>query len=221
MRKMSEEPVCTGFTDIHNHILFGVDDGSPDIKTSMEMLQMAYEDGIRDVILTPHFHPKRGMAHYSKIVEHYEILADEAAKTFPDMGVYLGREVYFRSEILDDLDKLDEKTMCGTDTILIEFSSGVEQDKVRGAVLDVIMAGYHPIVAHVERYVCTGDNGWAVQRCTKALLKDHIVDYIASDAHDLKSRTPQLSKCYKYVVKKYGVEYADKIMKADVTKKFG
>ena len=68
MRKMSEEPVCTGFTDIHNHILFGVDDGSPDIKTSMEMLQMAYEDGIRDVILTPHFHPKRGMAHYSKIV---------------------------------------------------------------------------------------------------------------------------------------------------------
>lgn len=246
MRKMSEEPVCTGFTDIHNHILFGVDDGSPDIKTSMEMLRMAYEDGIRDVILTPHFHPKRGMAHYSKIVEHYEILADEAAKTFPDMGVYLGREVYFRSEILDDLDKLDEKTMCGTDTILIEFSSGVEQDKVRGAVLDVIMAGYHPIVAHVERYVCTvkdwdyiyelkrmgadiqinadsvtGDNGWAVQRCTKALLKDHIVDYIASDAHDLKSRTPQLSKCYKYVMKKYGVEYADKIMKADVTKKFG
>ena len=71
MRKMSEEPVCTGFTDIHNHILFGVDDGSPDIKTSMEMLQMAYEDGIRDVILTPHFHPKRGMAHYSKSIMRY------------------------------------------------------------------------------------------------------------------------------------------------------
>ena len=202
MRKMSEEPVCTGFTDIHNHILFGVDDGSPDIKTSMEMLRMAYEDGIRDVILTPHFHPKRGMAHYSKIVEHYEILADEAAKTFPDMGVYLGREVYFRSEILDDLDKLDEKTMCGTDTILIEFSSGVEQDKVRGAVLDVIMAGYHPIVAHVERYVCTvkdwdyiyelkrmgadiqinadsvtGDNGWGFEALSKDAVQMNLFHY--------------------------------------------
>ena len=78
-----------------------------------------------------------------------------------------------------------------------------------------------PRIIQINADSVTGDNGWAVQRCTKALLKDHIVDYIASDAHDLKSRTPQLSKCYKYVVKKYGVEYADKIMKADVTKKFG
>ena len=176
MRKMSEEPVCTGFTDIHNHILFGVDDGSPDIKTSMEMLQMAYEDGIRDVILTPHFHPKRGMAHYSKIVEHYEILADEAAKTFPDMGVYLGREVYFRSEILDDLDKLDEKTMCGTDTILIEFSSGVEQDKVRGAVLDVI-----------KNEPPVGDE--AILHCENIVVTPHI-SYISEESFkDLKLKT--------------------------------
>ena len=82
MKKVAEQDIYTGFTDIHNHILFGVDDGSPDIETSLKMLRMAYEDGTRDMVLTPHFHPKRGMAHYSKIVEHYEILADEAAKTF-------------------------------------------------------------------------------------------------------------------------------------------
>lgn len=80
MKKVEDEAICTGFTDIHNHILFGVDDGSPDIDTSLEMLRMAYEDGTRDVILTPHFHPKRGMAHYSQIVEHYEILADAGLK---------------------------------------------------------------------------------------------------------------------------------------------
>ena len=246
MKKVAEQDIYTGFTDIHNHILFGVDDGSPDIETSLKMLRMAYEDGTRDMVLTPHFHPKRGMAHYSKIVENYEILADLAEKELPDMGVYLGREIYHRSEVLDDLDKLQEKAMCGSDTVLIEFSPNVEEEKVRSAVLDVIMTGYHPIVAHVERYVCTvknwdyiyelkqlgadiqvnassvtGDNGWSVQRCVKALLKDHVVDYIASDAHDTTSRTPQLSKCYKYIVKKYGVEYADRIMKADVVEKFG
>ena len=245
MKKVEDEAKCTGFKDIHTHILFGVDEGSPDIDTSLEMLRMAYEDGTRDVILTPHFHPKRGMAHYSQIVEHYEILADAAEREFPDMGVYLGREIYYRSEILDNLDKLDEKTMCGSDTVLIEFSPNVQAEKVRGAVLDVVMSGYHPIVAHVERYVCTvkdwdyiyelkqlgadiqinaasvtGDNGWGVQRCVKALLKDHVVDYVASDAHDTTTRTPQLQKCYKYIVKKYGVEYADRIMKADVVEKF-
>lgn len=59
-----------------------------------------------------------------------------------------------------------------------------------------------------------------MQRCVKALLKDHVVDYVASDAHDTTTRTPQLQKCYKYIVKKYGVEYADRIMKADVVEKF-
>lgn len=77
-----------------------MDDGSPDIDTSLEMLRMAYEDGTRDVILTPHFHPKRGMAHYSQIVEHYEILAYAAEREFPDMGVYLGREIYYSQRYL-------------------------------------------------------------------------------------------------------------------------
>ena len=89
MKKVEEQAIYTGFTDIHNHILFGVDDGSPDIETSLKMLRMAYEDGTRDMVLTPHFHPKRGMAHYSQIVENYEILADLAEKELPDMGVYL------------------------------------------------------------------------------------------------------------------------------------
>ncbi len=246
MKKADNQEVYTGFTDIHNHILFGVDDGSPDIETSLKMLGQAYEAGTRDIVLTPHFHPKRGMAHYSKIVENYEILAELAEKDFPDMGIYLGREIYYRAEIMDDLDKLQEKTMCGSDTVLIEFSPGVMPDKIRGAVLDVIMAGFHPIVAHVERYVCTvkdwdyiyelkqlgadiqinaasvtGDNGWSVQRCVKAMLKDRLIDYVASDAHDTSTRTPQLLKSYKYILKKYGVEYADRIMKADVVEKFG
>lgn len=245
MKKVEDQAMYIGFTDIHNHILFGVDDGSPDIETSLNMLRMAYENGTRDVILTPHFHPTRGMAHYSRIVENYEKLVELAEKELPDMGVYLGREIYYRAEVLDDLDKLQEKTMCGSDTILIEFSHNVESEKIRGVVLDVIMAGFHPIVAHVERYICTikdweyvyelkqlgadiqinassvtGDNGRSVQKCVKALLKDHIVDYVASDAHDINARTPQLLKSYKYIVKKYGMEYADKIMKADVAEKF-
>ena len=71
MKKVAEQDIYTGFTDIHNHILFGVDDGSPDIETSLKMLRMAYEDGTRDMVLTPHFHPKSCLLYTSDINSFY------------------------------------------------------------------------------------------------------------------------------------------------------
>ena len=41
--------------DIHSHILPGVDDGAFDVETSVKLLQMCKEQGITDVIATPHF----------------------------------------------------------------------------------------------------------------------------------------------------------------------
>mgnify|MGYP000048576727 FL=1 len=43
-------------TDIHSHILFQVDDGSPSIETSLEILKKEYQQGVRNVICTPHYH---------------------------------------------------------------------------------------------------------------------------------------------------------------------
>ena len=48
------------FIDMHVHILPGVDDGAEDIKEMEEMLKIAYSEGIRCIIATPHHHPRRG-----------------------------------------------------------------------------------------------------------------------------------------------------------------
>ena len=49
------------FVDTHCHILSGVDDGAQTVEEMQQMLRMAYEDGIRYIIATPHHHPRRGM----------------------------------------------------------------------------------------------------------------------------------------------------------------
>ena len=45
------------FLDVHSHILPNVDDGAKDMETSVKLLEMLKEQGVTDVIATPHFYP--------------------------------------------------------------------------------------------------------------------------------------------------------------------
>lgn len=45
----------TGYWDIHNHILPGVDDGSGCMRETMEMLEEEYRQGVRHIVFTPHY----------------------------------------------------------------------------------------------------------------------------------------------------------------------
>lgn len=219
--------------DMHCHILFGVDDGARDLDLSIEMLRIAHEDGIRTILLTPHFHPKRGMASVDRIYDAFIILRDKAAEIFPDLELYLGREVYYTSDHAEMLEDHEELRICGGRNVLIEFSTGTPADYILRAVDNVIMMGFTPIVAHIERYACTignkgfvekiknkgayiqvnadsvlGENGFSVHKMVKWMLKNELVDFIASDAHDINHRRPELSKCYRYIAKKFDEEYA-------------
>ena len=236
MKKNYDVPMI----DIHNHILFGVDDGAQDLRTSLEMIDIAHEDGIRGLILTPHCHPHRGMSSYEKILSHFEELKKVASAQFPDMNLYLGREVYFRSDVLEEVEGMDALQMCGNKIALIEFSSNVQPSYIKSSIADVQMQGLIPIVAHVERYACTiedksiveefSDMGAFIQinaddlvgnvknemkKVVKYLLKNDLVDFVASDAHDTERRRPLLSDAYRYIAKKYGEDYAYDLMYAN------
>lgn len=225
----------TGLFDMHNHILFGVDDGAQNIEESLQMLQIAYDDGIRSVLCTPHFHPKRGMAHFRDVKANFEQLKEAAAQYWGDFELYLGREVYFRHDVLE-VEKDEKFLMAGTDIMLVEFSTSVDEKYIKNAVTDLLFAGYQPIIAHVERYACAvknknivkdlrdlgayiqinsdsvlGKSGYTVKSAVKQYLKNGWVDFVSSDAHDIKTRRPELSACYAYVTKKYGEDYANTI----------
>lgn len=101
------------------------------------------------------------------------------------------------------------------------------------AMLRILNSGYTPVLAHVERYgkfhrnlreierlkdwgiilqvdsqSLLGCLGYGSKVRARRLLETGAVDLIASDAHDLTSRPPQLNLCFEFVSRKYGEDYA-------------
>ncbi len=234
---MKESEKTVGFIDIHSHIIPAVDDGSKSLQMSLDMIETAYYDGIRTIVATPHFHPGKAKCSASKIRQNYELLKDNVKTLYPDMEILLGREVYCdygAIEALEDVEDGDELlTMFDSGYVLIEFSPGVEYSTMLNHVRRVVMLGYTPIIAHIERYRCvvekssraeeiknqgaviqinassvTGNGGFMLHSFVKKMIKHGIVDVIATDAHDTDIRAPHLSEAYLYVKKKYGADRA-------------
>ena len=70
-----------GIIDIHCHILPGIDDGAQTVREAREMLKMQYRDGVRKIILTPHYRPGMFEPSVSQIYRTYYRLQEEAKET--------------------------------------------------------------------------------------------------------------------------------------------
>lgn len=222
--------------DIHCHILPGVDDGAKDIEETKQMLRMAYDEGIRCIIATPHHHPRRGHASIETLKKAFYLAHEEARKIDPKFYVFPGTEVFFGQDIPEKLMAGEILTMNGRKTVLLEFSPTDDFSYICQGIQQVQMAGYEVIVAHAERYQCvtedirnaehildmgayiqvnagsiTGENGWKTKRYVKTLMKNDMVFGVGTDAHHTNSRAPKMKKAAEYVTKKFGEEYTRRI----------
>ncbi len=224
--------------DIHTHVLYGVDDG-PQTKAEMQaLLDAEYKEGVRLLCFTPHMHPALFGNNQTAVLKAYDEARDYVSLKFPDMKVCLGNEIHYGNN--NSLQWLkDNHCMTYNDTryVLIEFPDDISRNSAQEYCMRLLRSGYLPVIAHIERYrhLCTQyamieqlrsygiliqiDGGALFQkrlslerRKSNALLDHRLVDVVASDCHDLKSRPPILSKCFKYIQESYGTEYAEKIM---------
>lgn len=85
----------TGYWDIHNHILPGVDDGSGCMRETMEMLEEEYRQGVRHIVFTPHYRRDMFAIPREEIQTVYARVCEMAADRFPEMEFYLGCEYYY------------------------------------------------------------------------------------------------------------------------------
>ena len=79
----------TGYWDIHNHILPGVDDGSGCMRETMEMLEEEYRQGVRHIVFTPHYRRDMFAIPREEIQTVYARVCEMAADRFPEMELFL------------------------------------------------------------------------------------------------------------------------------------
>lgn len=219
------------FTDLHTHILPGVDDGARDLEQAMTMLGMAVEDGTRRIVLTPHY---RGSCRPDRqlLLDRFRPLQEQARQKFPELELFLGCEISFFHEAEAMLRQEQLLTIGAGSCVLLEFSPEVYRTQLLFGLRSVRDAGFQPVLAHAERYrlmtpelarelvgqgvllqlnadSVLGTLGLRTKWLCRKLLRQRLVFCIASDAHDVSDRPPLLKKCYGYIRKKYGSNCAD------------
>ena len=142
----------SGYYDMHCHILPGVDDGSKTMEMSLAMLELEYQQGVRNVVLTPHCFA--GRTQLDLIRQQFATLVYRAAKRFDGLQLYLGSELMYSDTIIEDLADGNACTINDTNYALVEFSTDIPWKTLGNALRRMGNEGYRPILAHMERYDC-------------------------------------------------------------------
>jgi len=195
--------------DIHSHILMEIDDGSRDIKESLEILKQAEKSGITDIMLTPHYIKNSNFsANNNQKMEKFNILIEEVRKENLSINLYLGNEVYIDEEILTLIKNGEIATLNGSRYILMELPFMNKVQNLKNIIFELVRNGYVPIIAHPERYhfiqknpekveeylemgalfqgnyqSLFGHYGSAAKKTLKILLKNNRIQFLGSDIH--------------------------------------
>ena len=212
--------------DLHSHILPHVDDGAKSTAVARELLHYESEQGIKELVFTPHYYGKRSLQRFLEIRSHE---AERMKKYLPEnLRTRLGAEVHVTGTNDPTDDELCTLAIEGTKCVLLEFPVHEKWSSRLFERLSIFMAdtGYTPIIAHVERYeqvlkdpsllttlaqmgcLLQINTGAFLKRQTKrfalAALKKGLVHALGSDAHDLEERRPRFTEA-KAVVYKAGL----------------
>ena len=208
--------------DIHTHIIPYVDDGSPNLETSIAMIKHELAIGVDEIIATPHHIYSRYESTVEVIKERFNFLCEEVKKQNLPITLYLGQEIYFthKEDIIQMLKEGKLLTLNNTNRVLLEFSFHREPENLLEVIYNFRVNGYQVIIAHVERYEWMtyqkvvalrsegaliqinsdsylGYTSWKEKRFVRKLLKNNLVDYVASDTHSFRPST--LDKSYKKI----------------------
>ena len=196
--------------DFHSHLIPGIDDGSPDMETSIRMLRSFEQLGYKRVITTPHVMIDFYLNTREGILNSFEKLKTTAVESGINLELGVAAE-YFIDEYFSKKIDSGELLPIKDKEVLVEFSMFSEPPMLKDVLFKMVTRGYKPIIAHPERYSflhndysrfadfkdrgcllqlnllsVTGYYGANVKKIADKLLADGLYDYCGSDAHHEK-----------------------------------
>jgi len=210
-RERRTTPAAPSVIDFHNHLVPGVDDGAATPDETRAAMATMYAQGVRCIITTPHFNASSSarpdevagwLAHLEPAWEQARRIAAE----FPGLRLERGVEAALDTPEPDFADP--RLRLAGTDFVLVEFPFMQVPPNGKGALFQMKLRGWRPVVAHPERYSnarsdlsdvaewrgmgafvqvnsgsLLGRYGERPQRLAWRLLRRGYADYLSSDYH--------------------------------------
>jgi len=140
-------------TDMHSHFLPGIDDGSPNLETSLELIRRMMKLGYKKFITTPHIMWEMYKNTPEIINEKLELLRSALKTAGMDVEINAAAE-YFLDDHVEKLLNQKQKLLTLHDNlVLVEFSLASQPFNVKDVLFEMTMQGYQPVIAHPERYV--------------------------------------------------------------------
>ncbi len=163
--------------DIHSHILFGLDDGAGTLEESVDMCQIAFNDGIRMVVATPHtlngVYENSRSTILAKVEELNTLIHEKLPLPSPvestsgqtadpgtnlhsaghiDLKIVPGADVHFSEKILSQIYENQIMTLGdGGKFLLVEFPSGGIPYQAETLLFGLLVRGITPVITHPER----------------------------------------------------------------------
>ena len=239
---MEQQTKCASklaITDLHCHLLPRLDDGAKTPEIAYDMAKTAAGAGVRQIVCTPHCTAgDPGMRQRIAIIRRsVEVLNYVFSQKELPVSLYAGMELFCNDNLLETLERRELLTLAGSRYLLIEFPFEESLSRIEWVANMVQQRGYIPVLAHPERYPAVWRNpdclafwfraGYVVQLDKDSVLgrfgkhcaymadwalRHGLAHIVASDAHDSRIRTTDLSGVRQFVAKKYSPDYADLLL---------
>ncbi len=228
------------FVDVHSHVLPHIDDGSPDVETSVEMLRMWKKQGVDKIIATPHFDFRDISVEkfLEKRKRSFEELSDAIEKSGENLcDIELGAEIMYSSNMFGFVD-ISNLSLGETPYVLVEMADSLNFERMTDIINSRSRSDVTLILAHTERYksfcffpklkkMRDADIRFQVNfssfsenspfcKVADAMMKADMIDLFGTDSHGIKNRTPDFSTELIKMRKMYGDKKIDRILQRSV-----